>query len=227
MRGTHRPFEPGQIGLAPDVVMGVDDVGHAAPPPASPQADASVRAAGCSMSSEARRRRARRGQAGCAAMPRGHAAGSADRRRAASARRGGRRGATRRSTALRPWRSGRRARARRKARRPPRRARAPRSAARRERRRSASPMRVPPSQSATSGDAAASACVAVRGGAARRVMRVSRVPKVKISTASAARDQRMGEAQMRLGALLHRAGDVDRGGGCGAAAAGAGGGAGG
>ena len=44
----------------------------------------------------------------------------------------------------------------------------------------------------------------------RRVTRVSRVPKVNVSTRGAAWRQRMSETEIVVGARLHRAGDVDQ-----------------
>ena len=70
-------------------------------------------------------------------------------------------------------------------------------------------MRVPPSQSLTTCAAARSAC-SRRFSRNARVTRVSRVPKVKVSTCGAACVSACGERQVLVGALLHRARHVDQ-----------------
>ena len=72
----------------------------------------------------------------------------------------------------------------------------------------ASPMRVPPSQSATRSRPWPAPGRGFRRRA--RVTRVSRVPSVKISMPVRRARERVGEAQMRVGAILHRAGHIDQ-----------------
>ena len=70
-------------------------------------------------------------------------------------------------------------------------------------------MRVPPSQSATMVGSRRQRLVAMLDASAL-LTRVSRVPIVNVSMRSADVCERVGEAQMGLGALLHRAGHVDQ-----------------
>ena len=212
MRGCIGPSSHGRSATAPDVVMGIDNVGHAAFSFARSRTLAQMESI-----EQPSARRSRNGRAATKAG--GPRLEGRHRRRAASARRcasaSARDARPRRAMAVGSPRSSPSDSTTDAA---PRDSAAKRGTARKAP--SASPMRVPPSQSATSSEAAASACSRLRQAQRPGDAGEPRPDGEDLDRVGGAH-QRVGESEMRLGALLHRAGDVDENNDRGAAAAGA------